>query len=50
MKKLMIAAHMDEVGLIITSVKSDGALTISAVGGIDASVLIGRQVLVRKII
>ncbi|NLK71284.1 MAG: M42 family metallopeptidase [Clostridiales bacterium] len=45
-KKLMIAAHMDEVGLIITSVKSDGALTISAVGGIDASVLIGRQVLV----
>ncbi len=43
-KKLMIAAHMDEVGLIITSIKSDGALTVSAVGGVNPSVLIGRQV------
>lgn len=43
-KKLMISAHMDEVGLIITSVKSDGTLTFSPVGGIDARVVIGRNV------
>ncbi len=44
--KVMISAHMDEVGMIITSVKSDGTLTVSAVGGIDARVAVGRKVLV----
>lgn len=44
--KVMLDAHMDEVGLIVTSVQSDGTLTIDAVGGIDPSVVIGRQVLV----
>lgn len=43
-KKLMISAHMDEVGMIVTSVKSDGTLTFSPVGGIDARVVIGRNV------
>lgn len=42
--KVMISAHMDEVGMIVTSIKSDGTLTVSAVGGIDARVAIGRQV------
>lgn len=46
--KLMISAHMDEVGLIVTHVNSDGTLCIAPVGGIDASVVIGRQVLVGK--
>lgn len=44
--KIMLDAHMDEVGLIITSVQSDGTLTFSEVGGIDPSVVIGRQVTV----
>lgn len=44
--KIMIDAHMDEVGLIITSVQSDGTLTFAEVGGIDPSVVIGRQVTV----
>jgi endoglucanase len=35
---------MDEVGMIVTSVKSDGTLTVSPVGGIDAGVVIGRNV------
>ncbi|MCR5599206.1 MAG: M42 family peptidase [Ruminococcus sp.] len=43
-KKLMICAHMDEVGLIVTSVRSDGTLTFGCVGGIDPAVIIGRQV------
>ena len=46
--KLMISAHMDEVGMIITYVNSDGTLCVSPVGGVDASVVIGRQVLVGK--
>lgn len=42
--KLMISAHMDEVGMIVTSIKSDGTLTVSEVGGVDARVCIGRKV------
>mgnify|MGYP003291771957 FL=1 len=44
--KVMISAHMDEVGMIVTSIKSDGTLTVSEVGGVDPRVVIGRQVLV----
>lgn len=44
--KLMVSAHMDEVGMIVTHVNSDGTLCIQPVGGVDASVAIGRQVLV----
>lgn len=47
-KKLMICAHMDEVGFIVTSVRDDGTLTFGGVGGIDASVAIGRPVRVGK--
>lgn len=45
---LMVSAHMDEVGLIVTHVNQDGTLCIAPVGGVDASVVIGRQVLVGK--
>ena len=36
-KKVMLDAHMDEVGLIITSVTGDGFLKFKTVGGIDTS-------------
>lgn len=42
--KLMISAHMDEVGLIITSINADGTLNFNCVGGVDADAVIGRQV------
>lgn len=45
-KKLMISAHMDEVGLIVTYINDDGTLMIAPVGGIDASVVIGRPAVV----
>ncbi len=47
-KKIMIAAHMDEVGFIVTHIEQDGSLGFDAVGGIDPAVSIGRQVLVGK--
>lgn len=47
-KKLMIAAHMDEVGLIVTSVRSDGTLTFETVGRIDSAVIIGKRVKIGK--
>ncbi len=42
--RLMIGAHMDEVGLIITGIRPDGTLSIAAVGGVDADVVMGRNV------
>lgn len=41
---LMIDAHTDEVGMIITSVTSDGFLKFNTVGGINASALLCRNV------
>ncbi len=44
--KLMIAAHMDEVGLIITHIAADGTLSFDTVGGINDDVIAGRQVMI----
>ena len=41
--KIMFAAHMDEVGFMITDVCADGFLRFDAVGGINPSVVIGRM-------
>lgn len=43
---LMLAAHMDEVGLMVHTITDEGYLKFSAVGGIDRRVLIGKRVLV----
>ncbi len=44
-KKLMVSAHMDEVGLIVTYINDDGTMQIAPVGGVDAFVAIGRPVI-----
>ena len=43
-KKIMIDAHMDEVGMIITNIRSDGLLTFATIGGILPEALIGKTV------
>lgn len=43
-KKIMLCAHMDEVGFIITDITDDGYLKFSAVGGIDSKVILGRVI------
>lgn len=43
-KKLMISAHIDEVGFIVTSITSEGYLKFATVGGIDKRVICGRAV------
>ncbi len=47
-KKLLVTAHMDEVGFIVTYIHHDGTLSIAPVGGIDINVAIGRQILIGK--
>ena len=44
--KLMISAHMDEVGLMVTDITSDGYLRFDEVGGIDKRILLGKNVTV----
>jgi putative aminopeptidase FrvX len=42
--RVLVAAHMDEVGLMITGAEDSGMLRFSAVGGIDERVLPARMV------
>ncbi|MBE6956392.1 MAG: M42 family metallopeptidase [Ruminococcaceae bacterium] len=44
--KLMLCAHVDEVGLIIRSITEDGYLKFAFLGGVDRRVVIGKRVLV----
>ncbi len=44
--RVMLAAHMDEIGLIVTGINSDGTLGFAKVGGIDDRILPSKLVLV----
>ena len=46
--RVMLEAHMDEVGMVITSITSDGFLKFSFVGGVSEAVAVGRSVLVEE--
>lgn len=46
--KVLLDAHMDEVGMMITAVNSDGTLEFECIGGIDKRVMLGRAVTVGK--
>jgi len=45
-KTLMLAAHMDEVGMIVSDITTDGYLKFKTVGGIDPRLLVSKDVLV----
>lgn len=47
-KKVMLAAHMDEVGLMVKAVDKSGYLQFDKVGGVDNRVLLAKRVLVGK--
>ena len=46
--KIMVAAHMDEVGFIVTRIIKDGLIKFTPVGGIDQRVLISKSVVIGK--
>ncbi len=47
-KKVMLCAHMDEVGLIIDTIDKSGTLKFAPVGGMDTRILVSKRVLVGK--
>ncbi len=45
-KRIMVCAHMDEVGFMINEIRQDGTLGFDTIGGISESVMSGRRVTV----
>lgn len=41
---LMLAAHMDEIGLMVTYISDEGFLSVASLGGVDAAILPGMRV------
>jgi putative aminopeptidase FrvX len=44
--KVMLAAHMDEVGLMVKTITKDGFLQFAKMGGIDDRILLAQKVIV----
>ena len=45
-KKVMLAAHMDELGLIVRNIDQDGFIRFHTLGGFDAKTLLAQRVIV----
>ncbi|MEL7646800.1 MAG: M20/M25/M40 family metallo-hydrolase [Sedimentibacter sp.] len=45
-KKIMLAAHLDEIGLMVTKVLEGGFLSFTSVGGINPASLVAQDVIV----
>jgi len=43
-KRFLLAAHMDEIGFMVTNVEDDGTLSFSPIGGVDPRVVPGKRV------
>lgn len=46
--RVMLAAHMDEVGLMVVGFESNGLLHVDSVGGVDPRVLVSKMVYVGR--
>ena len=46
-KKLMLEAHLDRIGLIVTGIDDDGFVSFSALGGVDERILPASEVYIQ---
>lgn len=44
--RILLAAHMDEIGFMITKIEENGFLRFAPVGGIDPRTIVGQEVLI----
>ena len=44
--RVLLAAHMDEIGLMVTKIEAGGFLRFTSVGGIDPRTIVGQEVVV----
>ena len=47
-KKIMLAAHMDEIGFLVKHITKEGFIHFIKVGGIDDRILLGQRVIVKS--
>jgi len=47
-KKIMLAAHMDEIGLMVKHITKEGYLNFVKIGGIDDRILLGQRVVIES--
>ncbi len=45
--RVMLTAHMDEIGLMVKGIDSDGSIIFSRIGGIESLTLIGQRVRIK---
>lgn len=45
-KKIMVTAHMDEIGLLVKSIDERGFLKVTNIGGVDAKIMLAQEVVV----
>ena len=45
--KIMLSAHMDEIGLLVKNITKEGFLNFIKVGGIDDRILLGQRVIIK---
>ncbi len=48
-KTVLLSAHMDEVGFIVTKITEDGYLRFDTVGGIDTKILLSQKVKINNL-
>ena len=44
--KIMLAAHMDEIGFMVKAIEDNGFLRFTSIGGIDPRTILGQEVMV----
>ncbi len=44
--KIMLAAHMDEIGLMVKDIEENGFLRFTSIGGVDPRTILGQEVMV----
>ncbi len=47
-KKIMVAAHTDEIGLMITHIEDEGFLRFTTIGGVSVEQIVGRRVVFKN--
>jgi len=45
-ERVLVAAHMDEVGFMVSDIDADGLVRFETVGGVDENTLLGKPVLI----
>ena len=48
-KRILLTAHIDEIGLLVTRIEPGGFLRFTQIGGFDARVLLGQEVYIHPV-